>query len=475
MRGVNRAVGIDKSATSVIPYSKSFDGVRNEVFESSGTVRPLYRNMITNLERLGLQELQMRWQGANRQVALDSFTFQLDPIRFRPVPTDWLPRLIPRDHWERIAAGVSQRMRAINKFLLDLYCGKQEIVPEKVVYSCKYYYPELRGVLPAEDLFAHIYGIDLVHMGDGNYVVLEDNLRIPSGISYQLKCCEIGEKVLPELGDGYQIIPHNIKRTYLQMFASLCDNNSPRCVLLTDSKYGSAFFEHRYLSRLLGFPLVEGSDLYVGPNGRVWARALGGDFEVDLIYRRVEELDLFVRGLTDAYRKGKVVLVNALGTGAADDKLVFLWVPEMIRHYLGEEPILQQATSYYMLNPEQRRFVLQNLSKLVLKTRDGYGGLGVYIVPDMGPAYQIELARMVVEQSHSMIAQETLNFSKHLVFDEETGRFSERYVDLRVYAVQDGKGQVTVLPGGLTRVSLPNSRITNNSSGGLCKGTWVVR
>jgi uncharacterized circularly permuted ATP-grasp superfamily protein len=474
VRGAARQVGRGKSIITMIP-ADSFDGARNEVLDHGGAVRPLYRRMVTNLERLGLQELRARWQQANRQVALDSFTFQLDPTKFRPVPTDWLPRLISWDDWERIEAGVAQRIRALNHFLLDLYCGKQEIVPEKVVYSCRYYHPELRGVLPAKSVFAQIYGIDLVHLGDGRYVVLEDNLRIPSGISYQLKCCEIGEKVLPELGDGYQIVPRHVKRTYLRMFASLCDNESPSCVLLTDSKYGSAFFEHRYLSRLLGLPLVEGSDLYIGPNGRVWARAVGGDYEVDLIYRRVEDLELFVQGLSEAYRKGKVVLVNALGTGAADDKLVFLWVPEMIRHYLGEEPILPQATSYHMLDPEKRRYVLQNLDKLVLKTRDGYGGLGVYVVPDMGSTYHTELTRMVVEQSHAMIAQETLDFSKHLVFDEQAGRFSERYVDLRAYALQDGKGRVTVFPGGLTRASLPNSRITNNSSGGLCKGTWIVR
>ncbi len=190
---------------------------------------------------------------------------------------------------------------------------------------------------------------------------------------------------MPELAQGYDIIPYDIKSTYQEMFLSLCDTESPTCVLLTDSKYGSAFFEHRYLSELLGVPLVEGSDLYIGANGRVWAKAMGGDFEVDLIYRRVEDLELFVPGLTEAYLDHKVVLVNALGTGACDDKLVFLWVPEMIKSYLGEEAILEQAVRYDLREPENRQYVLQNLESLVLKTRQGYGGLGVFIMPDLGP------------------------------------------------------------------------------------------
>ena len=215
--------------------------------------------------------------------------------------------------------------------------------------------------------------------------------------------------------------------------------------------------------------------MYIGPNGRVWARAMGGDFEVDLIYRRVEDLEVFVPGLTEAYLDHKVVLVNALGTGACDDKLMFLWVPDMIEHYLGEPAILDQATSYDLRSPENREYVLQNLDRLVLKTRQGYGGLGVFILPDLDKGYRARLAQQLIEQPQVFIAQETLDFSRHLVFDELNGEFGERYVDLRVFAVQNGRGEVTVFPGGLTRVSEANSRITNNSSGGSCKPTWVVR
>ena len=446
----------------------------NEFLDSQGGVRPLYQDLMNNLDRLGVDEMQRRWQLARDQATRDAFTFRLDPREFRTVPIDWIPRIIPKEHWDNIALGVAQRLKAINRFMLDLYCGDQEVVPEDVLFSCHYYNPELQDFRPARDVFVHIYGIDLVHMGNGNYVILEDNLRIPSGITYQMKTTELGLQVMPELSEGYNIVPYDIKSAYQEMFLSLCDTNSPTCALLTDSKYGSAFFEHRYLSELLGIALVEGSDLYVGDNGRVWCRSMDGDFEVDLIYRRVEDLDMFVPGLTEAYLNHKVVLVNAMGAGACDDKLVFLWVPEMIKRYLGEDPVLEQAVSYDLRSPSERQYVLQNLDSLVLKIRQGYGGLGVYIMPDLGGVYRSRLARQVIEQPQTFIAQETLDFSKHVVFDEESGRLEERYVDLRVFATQNGNGEVNVFPGGLTRVSQASSRVTNNSSGGSCKPSWVV-
>ncbi len=447
----------------------------NECVNPDGSVKAVYRNLLDTMDSLGVSELQQRWTDANNRAAMDAFTFMLDPREFRTVPTDWMPRLIPADEWDVIARGVAQRLKAINRFLLDLYCGDQDVVPPDVMYSCQYYNPELQDHRPARDVFVHIYGIDLVHMGDGRYVILEDNLRIPSGITYQMKSTEIGMGVLPEMAAGYDIVPYDIRAAYHEMFASLCDRPDPVCVLLTDSKYGSAFFEHRYLSEHLGITLVEGSDLYVGGNGRVWARAMGGDFEVDLIYRRVEDLELFVPGLTEAYLNHKVVLVNAMGTGACDDKLVFLWVPDMIERYLGETAILGQAVSYDLRVPTNREYVLQNLDSLVLKTRQGYGGLGVFILPDLDKGYRSRLAQQLIEQPQVFIAQETLDFSQHMVFDESRGEFEERYVDLRVFAVQNAHGEVTVFPGGLTRVSEANSRVTNNSSGGSCKPSWVVR
>ena len=447
----------------------------NECVNADGSVKPVYQPLMKNMEGLGVEELQRRWEKAKGYANQDAFTFFLDPREFWTVPTDWFPRLIPAEHWETISAGVAQRLKAINHFMGDLYHGQQDIVPADVMFSCQYYNPELQGFVPARDTFVHIYGIDLVHMGDGRYVILEDNLRIPSGITYQMKAVEIGLQAIPELAEGYDIVPYDIRAAYQEMFLSLCDTESPTCVLLTDSKYGAAFFEHRYLSELLGLTLVEGSDLYIGADGRVWCRAMGGDFEVDLIYRRVEDLELFVPGLTEAYLNHKVVLVNAMGTGAADDKLVFLWVPEMIKKYMGEQAILDQAVSYDLRSPSNRQFVLQNLERLVLKTRQGYGGMGVFIMPDLGGVYRSRLTQQVIEQPQRFLGNETLDFSQHLVFDEMRGVFEERYVDLRVFAIQNGEGEVTVFPGGLTRVSEAASRVTNNSSGGSCKPSWVVR
>lgn len=438
-------------------------------------LRPLYADLMASLDGLGEDRMVERWRKAKREVELDAFSFALDPKEFRPVPTDWIPRIIDIDEWRTIKAGVEQRLKALNLFLLDLYAGQQSVVPDDVVYSCQYFYPEFQGFRPAKDIFVHIYGIDLVQQRDGRYVVLEDNLRIPSGITYQLKSLEIAQQLFPELSEGYDIVPYEIRDTYLDLFTSLCDNPEPTCVLLTDSRFGSAFFEHRYLSELLGIPLVEGGDLYIGYEGDVRMKTIDGDVHVDLIYRRVEDLEIFVPGLTDAYLNGKVVLVNGMGTSVADDKLAFLWVPDMIRHYLDEEPILDQGRSYDLDDPASRAYVLENLDKMVLKTRQGYGGLGVFIMPDLGGNYRTQLARQIIENPRAMIAQETIEFAQHVIFDEEACEYDERYIDLRVYAVQNGRGEATAFPGGLTRVSRAGNRVTNNSSGGLCKPTWVVR
>lgn len=446
----------------------------NEWQEPDGRVRDCYAPMARTVAGMGGAELARRWQRGARQAALDAFTFYLDPKRFRPTPADWIPRVVPRDHWRTIAAGVAQRLKAINRFLLDVYTGGQDIVPDQAVYTSQYFYPDVQGFRPARDLFVHIYGIDLVHLGGGRYVVLEDNLRIPSGISYQLKSVELAAQVAPELAAGYDVAPYDIRGAYLEMFRSLCDSPSPACVLLTDGRYGSAFFEHRYLSDLLGIPLVEGADLYVGHDRRVYARTLDGDYAVDLVYRRVEDLEMFVPGLREAYLDRRVVLVNAIGTGVGDDKLVFTWAPQMIERYLGESPVLEQARSYNLTDAQDRRYVLENLERLVIKARQGYGGIGVFVMPDLGAAYKTRVAHQILDNPDAFIAQETLDFSQHVVLNGRTGALEPRHVDLRVFAVQGADGDVTVFPGGLTRVAVEGGRITNNSSGGSCKPTWVI-
>ena len=449
-------------------------GAYSEWRDDDGRVRAHYAGVAEAVEGIGAGEMARRWRDANRQADFDAFTFYLDPREYRPAPTDWIPRVIPISHWRGVADGVAQRLKAINLFLADLYGGGQTVVPPDVVYSSRYFYPEAQGFRPPKGVFVHIYGVDLVHMGGGRYVVLEDNLRIPSGIAYQLKTVEMAARLFPEFADGLDILPYDPREAYLDMFRSVCDSDSPACVLLTDGKFGSAFFEHRCLSDMLGIPLVEGSDLYVGRGGRVYARTMGADYPVDLIYRRVEDLEMFVPGLREAYLDGKVALVNGIGSGAADDKLTFRWAPDMIESLLGEKPILEQAKTYNPQDPAETPYILRNLDNLVVKTRLGYGGLGVHVMPDLDAERRAQAAREIMARPDLFAVQETLDFSDHMVLNERTGAMERRYVDLRVFAIQNGRGETTVFPGGLTRVAPPGGRITNNSSGGLCKPTWVA-
>ena len=446
----------------------------NECQEEDGTPRQLYAPLFEWMERAGYAEIAERTADAQRQAAHDSFTFLLDPFRFRPTPVDLLPRLISSAEWERIAEGVRQRQRALNLFLLDLYCGDQRIVPPEVVYTCQYFQPEAVGVRPRGDVYVHFYGVDLVRDVDGDFVVLEDNLRIPSGVTYQMKACELAASAFPELAAAYDVAAYDPAPAFRDLFASLRVNPDGAAVILTDSKQGAAFFEHRYLSEMLGVPLVEGQDLYRDDSGGIRARTLDGDLPVDVVYRRVEDLDTFVPGLRQAYKEGRVALANAMGSGAADDKLVFMWVPEMIRRYLGEEPILRQPESHNLLDENSRAYVLDHIDELVVKSRGGYGGFGVAIGPELSEAELAKMRSLLTERPEEYIGQRMIDFSKHLVLDRAAGGFAERHIDLRVFSLQNARGEVVTPVGGLTRVAPSEARITNNSAGGLCKPTWVV-
>ena len=331
--------------------------------------------------------------------------------------------------------------------MAELYAGSQDIVPDEVIYTSQHSCPEYQGFIPPKNVFVHIYGIDLVHMGEGRYLVLEDNLRIPSGIFYQLKSVGLTSELFPEFSESNDILPYETRNAYLEMFSSLTDNPAPVCGLLTDGEYGSAFFEHRFLSDWLDIPLVEGSDLYLGPDGFVYARTLDEDLRIDVIYRRVEDLDLFVPGLSEAYLNGNVALVDGMGTGAADDKLVFLWVPQMIEKYLGKVPIFEQAKSLNLTDLDERRYVLEILEQLVIKARRGYGGLDVFVMPDFAEGYKAQVTYRIQQNPLMFIAQETLDFSQHMVFNEEEHLLNPHHIDLRVFAVQGGNGTVTVFPG----------------------------
>ena len=449
-------------------------GMANECRLPDGSPRESYALLLEWMESAGHGEIAARTSAAAKAGAMESFTFLLNPLSFRPTPVDLLPRLLSASEWAHISVGVEQRQRALNLFLWDLYCGEQKVVPPEVVYTCEYFHPELIGIRPRKDVFVHLYGVDLVRDVSGEFVILEDNLRIPSGISYQLKTSELAAQHFPDFADAYRVEQRAVADAFKGLFASLASEHGGAAVILTDSKYGSAFFEHRYLSELLDIPLVEGHDLYRDSDGRIRVRTLDGDFVVDVVYRRVEDVETFVPGIRQSYREGHVALANALGTGAADDKLVFLWVPEMIRHYLGEEPILPQAESYSLLDEHSRQHVLNNLDSLVVKSRAGSGGFGVAIGPELSAGQRATVREQVTNHPEAYIGQEMVNFSTHFVFDDASDGLVERHIDLRVFSVQDGDGTVTVPVSGLTRVSPSSARITNNSAGGLCKPTWVV-
>ena len=288
--------------------------MNNECRLSNGRPRELYAPLLEWMESTGSSEVAARTLAAANIGAMESFTFLLDPLTFRATPIDVLPRLIPADEWTHITAGVEQRQRALNLFLLDLYCGldlyfgQQPVVPPEVVYTCEYFHPEVSGVRPRKDVFVHFYGVDLVRDVSGDFVVLEDNLRIPSGISYQLKTAELAARTFLEFADIYRIEQYTLAEAFKRLFSSLESESGGPAVILTDSKYGSAFFEHRYLSELLKIPLVEGHDLYRDADGRIRARTLDGDFVVDVVYRRVEDIDTFIPGMRQAYREGHVGL-----------------------------------------------------------------------------------------------------------------------------------------------------------------------
>ncbi len=449
----------------------------NEVVDEGLRPRPLYEQFFSNMESVGMQPFAEKVLNALMTAYLEGFTFNIEPGQYRVIPMDFIPRIVPAGAFAEVARGLEQRARALNRFLQEVYAGERTPVPEEVVYSSRYFYPDLVGLQPRHGIYIHVYGADLLYDGSRFYVI-EDNLRIPSGVAYQLKMRELSTRFLPQLREGYSIAEY---RPWEALRRAMMDSSwarDPFMVLLTDGPYDSAYFEHVYLARLLGVPLVEGSDLRVDESGYVVARVPGeGEVQVDVIYRRVEDLDLFVPGLSKAYADGKVALVNAWGTGVADDKLVYHYVPRLVREYLGEEPVLPQPATYAPIDPVDMEVIEREIRRLVVKTREGYGGLGTIVMPDYSGEVLDRVARdvleMLQENPEAFIAQETVDFSATLLHSDTAPLlFTDAPIDLRVYVYYTALGPV-VPPGGLSRYAR-HGRITNNTSGGGVKETWVV-
>jgi uncharacterized circularly permuted ATP-grasp superfamily protein len=468
------------------------DHAYDEMFGPDGEIRPQYEALLNVLTSLPPEELQRRKHYADVSFLMQGITFTVygqEEGTERIFPYDLLPRLISAESWELIERGLTQRITALNLFLHDVYHeGKilaDGVVPREIVYSCQHFRRQMRGLQVPRNVYVAVAGSDLLRMENGEFVVLEDNLRVPSGVSYMLNNRRVLKRTLPHLFRSYGVRPiENYTQALLGTLRSLAPEGRPEpsIVLLTPGVYNSAYFEHTYLARQMGIELVEGRDLVIHDN-IVYMRTTGGLKRVDVIYRRVDDdfIDplsfrpdtiLGAPGLFNAYRAGNVTLANAFGTGVADDKALYAYVPQMIRFYLDQDPILNNVETYILADPKHRQHVLANLDKLVVKAVGESGGYGMLIGPHSTAEQREEFRQRIEANPRNYIAQPTLAFSRAPCFQED-GSIEPRHVDLRPYILFGDK--VTVVPGGLTRVALrKGSLVVNSSQGGGSKDTWVL-
>ncbi|MFP5224224.1 MAG: circularly permuted type 2 ATP-grasp protein [Actinomycetota bacterium] len=465
----------------------------DEAFEPDCTPRPHYATVLETIQKLGCEELERRAELQDTMQRSRGITFRVykegTPAE-RTFPLDLVPRIIPADEWADLEAGLIQRVQAMNLFLEDIY-GEQQIlhdgvIPPWVVLSSPQFQRRAWGIKPPLGVHVHVAGLDLVRGDDGSWQVLEDNLRVPSGASYVIENREVLTRVLPELFGQMPVRPvdhyPSLLREALRSVAPPSAGHEPTIVLLTPGVHNSAYFEHSLLARHMGVTLVEGPDLLVDSDV-VWMRTTEGKQRVDVIYRRLDDefLDplalrpdslLGVAGLLGAARAGQVTIANAVGNGVADDKAAFAFVPDMIRFYLNEEPKLASIPTYLCAEPDQLEMVLQRLDQLVVKPVDASGGYGMLIGPAADDKQIVDFREQLRRNPRGFIAQEVVRLSRHPTLLD--GRLRPRHVDLRPFIIQGDR--VQVLPGGLTRVALPEgSLVVNSSQGGGSKDTWVLR
>jgi uncharacterized circularly permuted ATP-grasp superfamily protein len=463
----------------------------DEMFEPRGAPRRHCGGLMQALAATSAPELVQYQSEADRAFLTQGITFTVygdDQGTERIFPYDLLPRIITRSEWEPVERGLKQRLTAINLFLKDVYHEGRilsaGVVPRELIESCRHYRREMRGVPVHRDIYVSIAGTDLIRLQDGRFVVLEDNLRVPSGVSYMLANREVMKRVLPGLFDRYDVSPiaHYGQALLATLRALAPHRPDPTIVVLTPGVGNSAYFEHAFLAREMGVALVEGRDLLVHDD-IVYMRTTSGLRRVDVIYRRVDDdfLDplafradsqLGVAGLLNAYRAGHVSLANAIGTGIADDKAMYAYVPAIIRYYLGEEPILDNVETYLCSESASRQHVLENLDKLVVKAVGESGGYGMLIGPHSTAAEREQFRAKILGEPRNFIAQPTLSLSQSPCFINQ--KVEPRHVDLRPYVLYGD--EVTIVPGGLTRVALrKGSLVVNSSQGGGSKDTWVLQ
>ena len=464
----------------------------DEMFSSKG-VRNSYRNVLHTLQNLSPENIEQKQKQAsdffmNQGITFTVYSDDNQGIE-RIFPFDIIPRIITHKDWDEVEKGIGQRLKALNLFLEDVYNEqliiKEGIIPASLISSCPHYIQEVHGVKLPHNIHIHIAGIDLIRGEKGEFYVLEDNLRCPSGVSYMLENREITKRIFPEMltsnrvsmVGNYPMVLHNI---LISMSPRSISN--PNVVLLTPGVYNSAYYEHTFLARQMGVPLVEGRDLVVN-NNNVYMKTTSGLQQVDVIYRRLDddyldplvfkpESTLGVPGLISAYKMGNVALVNAVGNGVADDKAVYAYVPDMIKYYLNEEPILKNVPTYQMENKEERELVFADMGNMVIKETNQSGGYGM-IMGNKANEEELERGKKaILANPRNFIAQPIIQLSTVPCLID--GQLKLRHVDLRPYALFGPEG-VKIVPGGLTRVALTEgSLVVNSSQGGGSKDTWII-
>ena len=466
----------------------------DEMFLSSNDsgVRPHYRRLADRLGTLPLVDFEQRRAAVDLAFLRRGVTFTVysdSQGTERIFPFDLIPRVIPASEWKRIEAGLVQRLLALNLFLDDIYHDqkvlKDRVVPPALILGAKHFRREFMNFAVPRKIYVHICGTDLIRDGSGNYLVLEDNLRCPSGASYMIENRTAMRRAFPNLFHSYGVrgfegYPDELLKALLHLAPDHIEK--PNVVLLTPGVFNSAYFEHCFLARQMGIPIVEGRDLVVR-DARVYMRTTGGLVPVDVIYRRIDDdfLDptifrddstLGVPGLVNAYRAGQVAIANSIGTGIADDKVIYAYVPKLIKYYLNEDPILPNVNTYLASEPLERRFILENIEKLVVKSANEAGGYGMLIGPAASKEECESFRCQVAANPRNFIAQDPIALSRSPTWCD--GQLEGRHIDLRPYILYGEK--ITVTPGGLTRVALrKGSLVVNSSQGGGSKDTWVLQ
>jgi uncharacterized circularly permuted ATP-grasp superfamily protein len=465
-------------------YAKAFD----EMFDAQGNVRGPYKGIFAELAPSDTDELGARAEALGRAFIDQGITFSLSGQE-RPFPLDLVPRVISAAEWSRLERGITQRVKALELYLDDIY-GDQEIlrdgvIPRRLVTSCEHFHRQAAGINPPNGVRIHVAGIDLIRDAQGTFRVLEDNLRSPSGVSYVMENRRTMARVFPNLFATHRVRAVGDYASHLLRAlrnAAATNEADPTVVVLTPGPFNSAYFEHSLLARQMGVELVEGRDLFCRDN-TVYMRTTSGESQVDVIYRRIDDdfLDpmqfrpdsvLGVAGLLNAARAGNVVISSAVGNGVGDDKLVYTYVPTIIEYYLGEKPLLANVDTLRCWLEEEREEVLDRIDELVIKPVEGSGGYGIVFGPDASEKELATIRRKIIGDPRGWIAQPVVQLST--VPTKIGDILAPRHVDLRPFAVNDGE-DVWVLPGGLTRVALTEgSLVVNSSQGGGSKDTWVL-